>query len=516
MQVCELAAAAEAASEHPLARAVLEYAETQLGRQGAPARTGADAALLSALRASTPRSGAGSGGGGVGNSSSRGHAKTGAPFVAAFSLGGDEDDDDGGGDSAVAAQPGGVVELPRLVPSGLRRVRTDSAASGDDSSWSGSPTGLHRRTHAADSPMGRSGGGGSGGGSSSSRLPLSSRPTTGWPGNGSGSGACNGDAPVGSPVSTPKRLHRILVAGMLRVSDVVNHPGKGVTARLPESQPLPTSSMPATGTGSNSSSAGGLLLALGNRLLLQEAGVVLPQHVDDQLRIREEGGHTIVLLALGQVPVAALAVCDPLKPEAAAVVAALAARGLAVHLLTGDNWRTARAVASTLGIPRAHVAAEVLPAGKAAVVRGLQDSGRVVAMVGDGVNDSPALAVADVGIALGSGTDVAVEAADYVLMRADLGGVLTSLALARATFRRIQANFAWALGYNLVAVPIAAGALYPAARLRLPPWVAGGCMVFSSLSVVLSSLALRRFTPPHLPHASTTIVGAAARRRLSA
>jgi Cu+-exporting ATPase len=164
-------------------------------------------------------------------------------------------------------------------------------------------------------------------------------------------------------------------------------------------------------------------------------------------------------------------------------------------MLTGDNWATARAVAARLGIR--HVSAEVLPAGKAARVAELQaGGGAAVAMVGDGVNDSPALAQADVGVAIGRGTDIAIEAADYVLMRSDLDDVLTALDLSRATFNRIRLNYAWALGYNLVAVPVAAGVLYPPLHFQLPPWVAGACMALSSVSVVCSSLLLRRYRPP--------------------
>lgn len=174
----------------------------------------------------------------------------------------------------------------------------------------------------------------------------------------------------------------------------------------------------------------------------------------------------------------------------------LALQGVQCHLLTGDNWRTARAIATQLPIPSQHVSAEVLPAGKAGVVTDLQSRGCVVAMVGDGINDSPALAAADVGMAIGSGTDIAVEAADYVLMRDNLEQVLVALDLSRKTFRRIQWNFVWAMGYNIVMIPIAAGVLYPSFHLQMPPWVAGGCMVFSSVSVVLSSLTLRWYKPP--------------------
>jgi Cu+-exporting ATPase len=165
-------------------------------------------------------------------------------------------------------------------------------------------------------------------------------------------------------------------------------------------------------------------------------------------------------------------------------------------MLTGDNWRTARTIATLLGLPEGSVTAEVLPGDKADQVTRLQAAGRCVAMVGDGINDSPALAAADVGMAIATGTDIAMEAADYVLMRDSLEQVLVALDLSRRTFRQIKANFVWAMGYNVLMIPIAAGVLYPVLHLQLPPWVAGGCMVFSSVSVVLSSLSLRWYTPP--------------------
>lgn len=165
-----------------------------------------------------------------------------------------------------------------------------------------------------------------------------------------------------------------------------------------------------------------------------------------------------------------------------------------VHMLTGDNWRTAQAIGERLGI--SHVKAELLPGEKADVVRKLQATGKVVAMVGDGINDSPALAAADLGVAIGSGTDVAVEAANYVLMRNDLEDVLAALDLSRSTFRRIKLNYAWAMGYNIVMIPVAAGVLYPATHIAMPPWLAGAAMVLSSVSVVCSSLLLQNYQRP--------------------
>jgi Cu+-exporting ATPase len=190
--------------------------------------------------------------------------------------------------------------------------------------------------------------------------------------------------------------------------------------------------------------------------------------------------------------------CDAMynEPKTLTTFSLSLVQGVECHILTGDNWRTARAIAKQLFLPEHLVRAEVLPAGKAAMVTELQSKGRVVGMVGDGINDSPALAAADVGMAIGSGTDIAIEAADYVLMRNSLDQVLVAIDLSRMTYRRIKANFVWAMGYNTLMIPIAAGVLYPSLRVRLPPWVAGCCMVFSSVSVVLSSLMLRTYKPP--------------------
>jgi Cu+-exporting ATPase len=202
-------------------------------------------------------------------------------------------------------------------------------------------------------------------------------------------------------------------------------------------------------------------------------------------------GDTVVLLAANREAVAAIALADVPKPEAADVVARLREMGLSVVMLTGDNARTAQAVAEAVGI--ADVRAELLPHQKTDVVRALQEEGHIVAMVGDGINDAPALAQAHVGIAVGRGSDIAMDAADITLVRDDLELVPEAIKLSRATLGNIRQNLFWAFFYNALGIPLAAGALYPLIHTLLNPAIAAGAMAFSSVSVVANALRLRHY-----------------------
>ncbi len=217
---------------------------------------------------------------------------------------------------------------------------------------------------------------------------------------------------------------------------------------------------------------------------MAEAGLALPAELEAEATELESQGRTAFLAGWEGVARGVVAVADTLKDGASAVVAQLHAMGVQVAMITGDNARTAAAIAAAVGIDR--VLAEVLPADKVAEVRRLQGEGHVVAMVGDGVNDAPALVQADLGIAIGTGTDVAIESSDITLLRSDLDGVVSAIALARRTFRTILQNLGWAFGYNTAAIPLAALGV-------LNPIIAGATMAFSSVSVVTNSLRLYRF-----------------------
>jgi Cu+-exporting ATPase len=224
-------------------------------------------------------------------------------------------------------------------------------------------------------------------------------------------------------------------------------------------------------------------ILVGTRRLLADANVDVPEESIQQMNALEEQGRTAMLVAAQGQWAGIIAVADTIKDTSREAIGRLQSMGIDVIMITGDNERTARAVAEQAGIQ--NVLAEVLPEGKASEVKKLQESGRKVAMVGDGINDAPALATADIGMAIGTGTDVAMEAADITLMRGDLNSIADAIEMSRRTMGNIKQNLFWALGYNVIGIPIAAAGF-------LAPWLAGAAMAFSSVSVVLNALRLQR------------------------
>ncbi|KAK2080917.1 hypothetical protein QBZ16_000771 [Prototheca wickerhamii] len=362
---------------------------------------------------------------------------------------------------------------------------------------------------------------------------------------------------------------------LLDIRDAETVPGRGLQAWVA----CPRDQLPAPLRAAATGASLDVRVMSGNRAFFEEQGVAVDAETLGWMRVREGQGATCVLVALAGGLAGAFAITDPLRPEARGVVTALRRAGVVCHMVTGDNWVTARIVAQRLGITS--VQAQVTPSGKVAAVRALQDktliigededeeseaeedasglpgSGAeqprdatprvpdrwltralqsvrlrprqpipsrtpptsirhkaVVAMVGDGVNDAAALVAADVGIAVGQGgTAVAIDAADIVLMRGSMHSVLVALHACGAIFRRIRLNYVWALGYNVLAIPVAAGALYPPLHFQLPAWVAGAAMAMSSVSVVCSSLLLRRYKPPREVTDDSAALSSARRRR---
>ncbi len=237
---------------------------------------------------------------------------------------------------------------------------------------------------------------------------------------------------------------------------------------------------------------GGRTVAVGNRRLLERLSVNLGL-MDETMRSMESEGMTVMACAAEGKPAGLIGVADTLRPETISALAELKRMNLKLAMLTGDNERTARAIATQAGIDEFR--ADVLPAQKADVVKGFQDKGEIVAMVGDGINDAPALAQANIGIALGSGTDIALESGNIVLVGEDLRGVVAAVKLSRRTFRKIRQNLFWALFYNTASIPLAAGVLFPVIHALLSPIVAAGAMAFSSVSVVTNASLLRTFKP---------------------
>jgi P-type E1-E2 ATPase len=226
---------------------------------------------------------------------------------------------------------------------------------------------------------------------------------------------------------------------------------------------------------------------------MQRLGLTVADFASVATRLGQEGKSPLYAAIDGRLA-AVIAVADPIKPSTPEAIAALHRLGLKVAMITGDNRRTAEAIARQIGIDQ--VEAEVLPDGKVAAVERLRERYGTIAFVGDGINDAPALAAADIGIAIGTGTDIAIESADVVLMSGDLRGVVNAIALSKATIRNIRQNLFWAFAYNALLIPVAAGILYPVNGMLLSPVLAAGAMALSSVFVVGNALRLRRFTAP--------------------
>ncbi|HEV3401608.1 MAG TPA: copper-translocating P-type ATPase, partial [Acidimicrobiales bacterium] len=290
-------------------------------------------------------------------------------------------------------------------------------------------------------------------------------------------------------VAAPGDQEAVVLSRAAAVESASEHPvGRAVVegARADDLPVADVTGFAAVAGQGGRATVGGMVVHVGRRRLFDDADLDIPEKLDRAVDRLEARGRTAVLVGWEGSARGALAVADTLKDGARAAVADLRAMGIDVAMITGDNHRTAAAIAQGVGIER--VLAEVLPADKVGEVRRLQEEGRVVAMIGDGINDAPALVQADLGIAIGTGTDVAIESSDITLLSSDLDGVATAVRLSRRTFRTILQNLGWAFGYNVAAVPLAMAG-------KLNPIIAGAAMAFSSVSVVTNSLRLYRFRP---------------------
>ena len=242
----------------------------------------------------------------------------------------------------------------------------------------------------------------------------------------------------------------------------------------------------------------GMEIIVGNRALIDERNVVVSDSIDEKISSLESDGKSIVLIAFSGELRGVIGIQDVVRENALRAIEEVAGMNLEAFMITGDNYRTAHAIASTVGIP--NVLAEVLPQDKAEEVRKLQENGATIAFVGDGINDAPALAQADVGIAIGSGTDVAIESGEVVLMRDDPLFVVAAIELGKKVIRRIKQNIFWAFAYNTILIPVAAGFLYPIFGITFKPELAGLAMAMSSVTVVSLSLLLKKYQPPVMRH----------------
>ena len=296
--------------------------------------------------------------------------------------------------------------------------------------------------------------------------------------------------PLGKAVVRAALERRLEIPEAVEASAV---PGRGVTGRL-QGAAAERAAEDVRGwsaSGAPAPGPGGAEVLVGTAQWLEESGAGVPPDLLEQGEALSGAGKTPLYVAYAGRAIGLLGVADAIRPEARAVVGEMAAMGLRVLMLTGDNQRTADAVAAQAGVKETH--ARVTPEGKAAAVRQLRAEGRTVAMIGDGINDAPALAAADVGISMGSGLDVAIETGDIVLMRPDLLAAVTAFKLARATVRNIRQNLFWAFAYNVLGIPVAAGVLHAFGGPVLSPMIAGAAMAASSVSVVGNALRLKNF-----------------------
>ncbi|MGK3734792.1 MAG: Cu+-exporting ATPase [Bacillariaceae sp.] len=282
-------------------------------------------------------------------------------------------------------------------------------------------------------------------------------------------------------------------------SAIVNFAEKKIDTLL-QTKPFaqPSEFVAITGRGASGIINGDTSVAIGNRSFAERENMKISPEVEACMQKMELDGKTAIIAGINGTACAVLGIADEIKEEAPDTIQYLKKLGIEVWMVTGDSNRTAYAIARQLDLPAEYVIAEALPNSKVEQVKKLQQQGKIVCMVGDGVNDSPALAEADVGISMGTGSDIAAEASDMVIVGGNIASTCTALHLSRAIFRRIQLNFVFSMVYNIIGIPLAAGVLFPIFHTRLPPTLAAVAMALSSVSVVFSSLALKLYKPPDI------------------